>query len=163
MNTKIPLLFIALGVLSGCVSVKPDLWKPLPNEIVVTNDITYNNHHFDRGTITLPSGHYVLKYQNGDGYYYALEGKEISEKVLGFTGEKIDTFNGGLHLWNRLKKIEVYQLMPLNSPNNKTGEVGYIAAWSGGEKDGNVRLPRSFVPEELWTSLKIEGGSMKDK
>jgi hypothetical protein len=93
MKKLLSILFIGF-IFAGCASVKPGLWQPLPNAIVVTRDITTKRSAFESRATTIPTGTYTLLVSNEYGWFYTSQNLEFKtqDKFLGL--EKNRTYVG---------------------------------------------------------------------
>jgi len=149
---KLRLLPILVAVfVAGCASVKPWLWQPVPEKLVLARDLTFHNPTFERGEITLPAGDYVRWYENDFGYYYAIKEKLIIQRV----GKMMQQFSGGIWLAKRGDVVLIYELSSVDKNARKTGEVAALAHWEAGDTDKLARDPKGMLPKEFRPELGL--------
>ena len=146
---------LATVFLAGCAApIRSDLWQPLPSQIIVAHDTISETRGV--GRFTIPAGVYRYWYQNKFGYFYANEDSDIGFEALQITGgTKTGHFKGGIVLSNREQSMIVYQLTAPSAAFEGKGELGSLAAWESGDKDGKFRQFRGVIPKVTADSFQL--------
>jgi hypothetical protein len=147
--------FAGILFLSGCTSVQPELWQPLPQTIELIEQITFSATLGRQ--ITLPKGTYRYWYSNDLGYFFANQESELTMvQKAAFTAEKNTRFKGGLCLSRRAKSVSAYRLSTESEEAKKMGEVAHLAARTAGDRDGLYRALEGVLPKEVVAKLELK-------
>ena len=146
---------LATVLLASCAApIRPDLWQPLPSQIIVAHDTLSETRGV--GKFTIPAGVYRYWYQNKFGYFYANEDRDIVfEEPQMMGGIKTERFKGGFVLSNREQSMIVYQLTTPSAAFGGKGELGSLSSWESGDKDGKFRQFRGVIPKAIADSFQL--------
>lgn len=147
------LVFWAVMTSAGCFSTKSWLWQPLPQQIVVAEDLVHRSDIYgDR--VTLPRGRYRFWKNSDRGPVFRTDAGTINLTTKGPFGSSI-TGPGGLLLSMQRDEALPVAIIDGNPSPWDSGELN-IQALARGLKDSGQIKKFGFAVERLGTGLNAD-------